>query len=192
MAHCTIIPNAPTVIPFVASILVPTGYVLVPEEIYLLHMTLDSSNLKVDTTIQLKPSTITIDDSNPQHPVVMNCFSKVYNFLLHGVLYYNLVAERFQTLQNADPSKVTALSTNNVIQVNTSLSHSCYECELPPLPSDLYKIDIVKGTEFVITNHAEIIPYNPLEPTPFFDALSDGTASQTIQVPYTLTITPSI
>lgn len=185
---CTINPAAPSVFTFLATVRIPLGYIITEPPIYNLHLTLDSNNLRKELSIELKNSTIYLDDSDPSK--VLNCFSKVYKVELHGPVYYNVVIERFQTAQNLDPSKYTAFSSADAININTDLGYSCYECDFPSDIQTHFTTSITQGTEFVITSDGSIIPHNPLDPDPFFAALKDPNSSQTIQIPYTLTITP--
>ncbi|MGL4346057.1 MAG: hypothetical protein ACRCTE_12745 [Cellulosilyticaceae bacterium] len=187
---CALNPSKPTVITFVATVPIPIGYILTNPPLYELHLTLDSNHLHTTLTIELKDSIITLNNSDPTNPQTLSCLSKVYKLSLQGSILYNLVIERFQTFKNLDPAKFTAFSSNNIVNVDAELGYSCYECDFLNDINTRYTTDIIKGTEFVITDNASIIPYNPLEPEPFFDALSDPNSSQVIQVPYTLTITP--
>ncbi|MGL4738948.1 MAG: hypothetical protein ACRCW2_15975 [Cellulosilyticaceae bacterium] len=184
---CAFTPAEPQVFTFVAAIQVPVGYVITDPPIYATHLSLDSSTLHLDKEIQLKNSLIYVDDNDPSK--TLSCTSKIYLLELEGPIYYNAVAERFSPSKNFDPEKYTAFSAASSINIEMPLGYSCYECDIFPTTPP-YTVLITPGTEFIVTSDGSIIPHNPLDPDPFYNALKDPNASQTIQIPYTLTITP--
>lgn len=186
---CAINPADPSVFTFLASVRIPVGYVLIDPPIYNLHLTIDSSNLRTELEIDFKPSTIYLDDTDPTK--TLTCLSKIYKLEIHGAVYYNVVVERFQPAHNLDPAKYTAFSGDDTVNISADLGYSCYECDFPVGDEDHFTTIITKGTEFVVTDNGSIIPYNPQDPEPFFEALRNPNTSQMIQIPYTLTVTPT-
>lgn len=188
---CSIVKNPPYIVNFLATVRIPAGYKIQAIPNYDLYLTLDSTNVKTDRLFENKEVIVTIGTDVNGNPITMPCTTKIIKLDLHGTLYSNLVVSTFETVNAVTAQSLTAFSGINAIPIDTVLGYACPDCDFPDDALFGYTTELTKLDEFIITASGTQIFYNPADPEEFFEALSDATTSQVIQVPYTLTITPS-
>ena len=185
---------------FVATVTVPVGFCINsnPDEEqhkYQDYLTIDRNALEVNIVEELHDSDITIPDfENPGQTTKMTCQSKIRVIKLVGPLFYNAIATGFVPLASAQideeegtviVSPATAFSSSGTIEINFDLGYTCYECQFDTSQITGFKVTLVEGEAFLVTETGATIPYKIDTPEEFISYL-DGKNTITIHYPFSI------
>ena len=204
--YCSIQRAPELKIQFMATVRIPVGFKVnvnptEEQHKYQDYITIDRNALSVNIVEELRDADIDIPDfKNKGLTTKMACKSKIRVIKLVGPLFYNAIATGFIPLASAQIddkegeviiSPATAFSSSGTMEIDFDLGYMCYECLFDPGQITGFKVKLVEGEAFVITETGTKEPYNPAAPEAFL-ALLDGKGEKVIHYPFTIVISSEV
>lgn len=181
------------VLDFTIPVEIPVGFVIISPNRYTKNLTLEQSNLHQIRTID----DILADEcqsylSDTRYGRARKFF-RPKRLRLYGSIGYNLALGEFRPAKLVQGENVTSFTANGRIPINleveyrgigdiTQIDQKAFE--------DLFSIQIIRHTEFVVNECGEAIPLSYRQNSQFFKELRSPGYARMVYIPYTLIITP--